>query len=109
PMIERTIEELNFGVAFYREGNVLTTEIYEIPVRATVIRDNNGKKEPRQMYFKAVDERQFELTARGEDGEHLRSEVFNFADTIAFEGMRAVFSWKNGHRKEVVGEPYIFT
>jgi capsular exopolysaccharide synthesis family protein len=36
PLIERVVQDLNFTVAFYQEGYILTTEAYRLPVKVTL-------------------------------------------------------------------------
>jgi capsular exopolysaccharide synthesis family protein len=88
PLIQRTLESLNFGVAFYNEGNVLTTELYKPQVKVIVI-DNGGVKSSR-FYFEILDSHQFQLTSESEQEQ--QSVTFNFNDTIEFKGLSLVFS-----------------
>lgn len=59
PLIQRTLEDLNFGVAFYKEGNILTTEAYNsLPITAWVVGQNAPGS---QFYVRVLDEAHVEL------------------------------------------------
>jgi len=87
PIVQRTLESINFGVAFYQEGNVITTEAYSIPVEARVI--NDFGKPGATFYFTIVDSNRYSLstTNEGDDNEV----IFAFGDTISYQGLSIVF------------------
>jgi len=89
PLVQRTLEDLNFGAAFYREGNVLTSEEYPMPVRAKILKTPGGFGQ--QFHFTMLNDAQFRLT-KGGDRSDAKSNVFNFNDTVSFEGTTLVFS-----------------
>lgn len=89
PLVQRVVEDLNFDVAFYREGNILTTEAYDyLPVEVIPLRDSI--EYPVTFDFQALDANTFQLrNAIGDDvGEWKR---FNFEDTIRFGDFRGRF------------------
>jgi capsular exopolysaccharide synthesis family protein len=108
PFIQRTLEELNFGVAFYKEGNVLTTETYKVPFQVRVL-DNIGAS--CRFNFKLLDEHSFQLASLREEGEQSGQMVtFAFGDTITFEGMKAVFLHSDDQWNNIkVGDSFVFT
>jgi capsular exopolysaccharide synthesis family protein len=85
PLIQRTLEELNFGVAFYWEGNVLTTEVYDAQIKATVIKSNGDHR----FYFKMLNEQRFQLF---EKGENPNAKTYSIGDTVSYNGISFVFS-----------------
>lgn len=108
PLIQSVLEDLNFGVSFYLEGNFLTTEAYGyLPFSATVL-DNGGGNGARFM-FEVIDENKFELYPNG--GGNSKDKVrtrFAFGDTIRYGGISAVFNLEKHNIREVVNKPFIF-
>lgn len=89
PLIKKTLTELNFGVAFYKEGNVLITESYHSPFNARIIgRSDNSAFE---SYFKVLNEKQFEIASISEEGQHPEKKVLNFGDTVLLGELSIVF------------------
>lgn len=89
PLIQRVIEDLNFDVSFYREGNILTTEVYaDIPVTVNVY-NNNGIRS-KLFLFQILDERRFELRNYGEPESSSEGKVFNFGDSIEYGGIECM-------------------
>jgi len=88
PLIQRVVEKLNFDVAFYTEGKILTTEIYDelpflmIPMRAEMTRGTS-------FFFSVVNENQFELTMNTD------KQRFAFNDTINFHGFKGIAQLKD--------------
>lgn len=87
PLIHRTLQQLNFGVAFYKEGNILTTEYYNIPFQAHVI--DNGGNQSLSFYFKPLNTHEFQITPRAENAKSLQ---YNFGDTLLYESAKVIFS-----------------
>lgn len=105
PLIEQTLQELNFGVAFAKEGNVLTTEIYEFPVQASVLSSDAAYR----FDFEAVNPQQFRLFQAAAE-EVINSPLYSFGDTIEFQGMRAVFAARAGvNMQGILGERFVFS
>lgn len=90
PLVERTLQNANFDVAFYREGNVLTTEDYDISVQARVLA-NNGLNSS-SFYFTPINSKQYQL-ARSAD-ENGKPAVYYFGDSIEYGGLRIMFTIK---------------
>ena len=106
PIIQRTLESINFGVAFFQEGNIITTEAYNIPVDARVVKDY-GNTETR-FYFSIVDGEHYAVSLSTE-GE-LKKELYTFGDTISFGGISVSFSRKVGQEsKSYYGKTYLFS
>lgn len=89
PMIERTLEELNFGVAFYNEGNVLTTEAYKLPFTGRVLAASQGAAS--RLQFNLVNHKEYRLDIIAEDEKSNAARIFRFNDTIDFQGLKMVF------------------
>ena len=95
PLIEVTIDELNFETSFYRVGNFLTTEAYKyFPLEVNVIDDFNLGG--RQFYFEVINGQQFKLTQNGGEKVGKMAALFNFNDTVVFEKMKVVFEKQSG-------------
>jgi uncharacterized protein involved in exopolysaccharide biosynthesis len=60
PLIQSVLEDLNFSTAFYREGNILTSELYDYPIKAYVL--NQDEIKASSLSFKILDGKQFELS-----------------------------------------------
>src|SRR5690606_32101250 len=60
PLIQSVVEDLDFDLIFYLQGNLITSEAYDlVPVKGSVINtDGSGR---RDMIFRILDERQFQL------------------------------------------------
>ena len=102
PLIQRVMEDLNFDVVFYREGNILTTEIYEdLPFKMIPIRE--GMNRGVSFAFTVRSDKQFEVQNGGE------TKRFSFNDTVNFAGYRGIVSVKDQSRvQEAIDRPYIF-
>jgi capsular exopolysaccharide synthesis family protein len=110
PLIEQTLEELNFDVSFQREGNFLTTEVYDfLPIQVEVI--DQGEIQRKNFHFEVVDESHFELSEYRRNGDDkINPKKFNFNDTITYDGLTLTMS---SHNKAIisryVNQPYIFS
>ena len=90
PLIEKTLKDLNFGVTFYQEGNVLTSEAYEyLPIEAHVVNDFGGSSG--SFYFKIIDHKQYQLAEISDNEGGLNKKIFSFGDTINYGGLDIVF------------------
>lgn len=81
PLVVRAVEELNLMVAFYKEGRVITTEIYNsLPVKVSHL--GVSGKTGNEYNFRLLDTTRFELSAKGgaqgATGVFLLGEKFNF-------------------------------
>lgn len=89
PLVQRVIEDLDFDVAFYREGNILTTEAYNyLPVDVIPFRDSI--ESPVTFDFQALDANTFQLRNAVADDPGVWT-TFTFGDTIRFEDFRGQF------------------
>lgn len=105
PLIQSVLEDLNFGVSFYREGNILTSELYDYPVTVQIL--NTDQVKTCNFNFRVLNGAEFELESAGsvQGGKN----VFAFNDTILFHGMRAVFKRKpNAELTGHINVPVIF-
>ncbi len=92
PLIERTLREINFGISFFVEGNVLTTEVYNLPIECVIINDNENATA--SFKFKMINSNQYELSTSG-DGKQLKDvTLFHFKDTITYHGLSLLFAPK---------------
>src|SRR5690606_29792750 len=105
PLIQSVVEDLDFDLIFYLQGNLITSEAYDlVPVKGSVINtDGSGR---RDMIFRILDERQFQLET-GEKEDRIR-ESFTFGDTINVLGLEMVFTVKdNSNFKRYIGTPFL--
>lgn len=94
PLMQSTIEDLNFGVSFYQEGNFVTSEVYQtLPIEAFVVNDHGIKS--RGMIFRILDRNRYKL-AINPDEPDANASTFNFNDTIQFNDLDIVFRIKEG-------------
>ncbi len=84
PLVEKVIRDLNFDVAFYREGYFMTTEAYSyMPVKARWCNSQAGKTG--KLIFKLKNEDQYSLQDFNE--KLLPERLFTFGDSIEFNGL----------------------
>jgi capsular exopolysaccharide synthesis family protein len=110
PLIESVLDDLNFGVSFYREGNFLTTEVYDyIPVDVSII--NNKNDEQKSFTFTVTSDNTFELEPLNLPEDAVgKTQVFLFGDTVRYEKFELIFNISD--RKSIQsyrGDTYIFT
>lgn len=93
PLIEKTIDKLGFETSFSRVGNLLTTETYHyLPVEAEIINKEDARGS--QFYFEVVNDQQIKLNHfKANEGQ--TPVIYNFNDTISFEGLRIIFRLKS--------------
>jgi capsular exopolysaccharide synthesis family protein len=93
PLVQEVIEQLNFDVAFYQEGNVLTTEVYDnLPVRAMPVRKRSSRRS--NFLFTILNSREYQLEDAANDDD-ATIKKFVFGDTISFNGYHGVFDVAN--------------
>ena len=93
PIVQRNLEDLNFGSSFFKEGNVLTTELYDIPVKGKVLDD--GGQAVRKFYFTVLNNHKYQLSPDGDEIQISKQPVvFAFGDTILFDGLSILFEKK---------------
>lgn len=103
PLIQRTLEELNFGVAFYNEGNVLTTEIYDPQIKVAVLKNAGDHR----FYVKLLNDRYFQLA---ENKESFSGNKFAFGDSIQYAGLSFVFFFNpNSTARIEVNQTIVFS
>lgn len=84
PLIERVVKNLNFDVAFYREGYFLTTEAYDyMPVQAIRLDSLNNST---RFIFTLVDKERYTLSRFSEKEDAISKSTFFLGDSIQFEG-----------------------
>ncbi|HEX8040034.1 MAG TPA: capsular biosynthesis protein, partial [Chryseosolibacter sp.] len=107
PLLQKVVEDLNFDVAFYRKGNILTTESYdELPVDVVPIREKSSGSA--SFYFHISDKNSFELLPSTEaPGKSFR---FNFGDTVSIAGFTGIFYLKiPAQFSSMPSDPIVFT
>jgi capsular exopolysaccharide synthesis family protein len=107
PLIQNVLEDLNFGVSFYREGNFLTTEAYGgLPFSAKVI-DSHEFSYVR-FQFVPLNEKQFQLFSIDSDNTKSNDrQTFSFGNVITYRGLDILFTTKN-IPDSYLNQPYIF-
>ncbi len=107
PLMQQVIEDLNFDVSFFKEGNFLTSEAYGgLPFSANVINAHGQKTQ--KFHFEVIDTNRFQLFPNGDNsGKTTGGTTFNFGDSISYNGIEVVFSWLPDSRP-IPGESFIF-
>ncbi len=106
PLILRVIEDLNFNIAFYNEGYILTTEAYNsLPVKV-ILEDPSSTREA-QYIFRLASEINYSLEYVGNPASKVE---FKFGAPIAFDGMKLQIN-RYGEQpiNDFIDVPYIFT
>ena len=110
PLLQEVVESLNYGVAWYREGNIKTVEIYEknFPFQIHVL---PGEDMPwgRTMAFEATGENTFNLEYLSDDGE-ARGDSFKnlaFNDTVAVNGYHFYVETSNLKGSSYLNKPLV--
>ena len=107
PLIQQVIEDLNFEVSFFKEGNFLTTETYGGLSFSAKVRNSFGQTS-KKFHFVILDEKRFQLFANGDgNSENKIRTTFNFGDSIVYEGLELLFVVAED-KKPIPGESYIF-
>lgn len=109
PLIEKVIRNLNFHVAFYREGYFMTTEAYSyIPVKAVWCNPHDLKTG--QFLFTLVSEDRYSLSLYGEKDESELAKVFLLGDSIQFEDYDlCIRSIEGRNLKSNIGVPFLMS
>jgi capsular exopolysaccharide synthesis family protein len=104
PLIQRVVEDLNFGVTIYQEGYILTTEVYKsLPFNIRLLKRNEFAKGP--YILKILDDKSFSLNFK-ESSEP--DKVFNVGDTIRFDENSIVTEYApDNHFAGTFNTPYI--
>lgn len=106
PLIQSVLQNLNFGVSFYKEGNIRTSEAYDyLPVQARVV--GNQDDVSVKFVFTIKDKNTFELRPLVEGG--LAPKTFRFDDPISYGDLRAIFSISEVAVENFINEPFIFS
>src|SRR5690606_3038928 len=88
PLIRDVLVAQNFGVSFYREGNLRSSEAYDyVPFLMKVV--DNGAIRVQRFYIKASDTIQYTLSPNGETDPPVEGpKTFAFGDTIHYGGLK---------------------
>lgn len=107
PLIQRTVQELNFQVALYQEGTILTTENYKtLPIGIHVVSEDADAK-ALSLNFEVINPKEFKLWQE-ETGNNEFTDTFHFNDTIQLGLNQYVFVIKDSLSKPFFNQPYIF-
>lgn len=105
PLIERVVEELNFGMTFYREGFFMTTEAYDfVPVRAKlikIVKSNGGR-----FIMNILSENRISLEVFG--GSKIPRQEFNLNENIVYAGYELRFERiKDRELENLINVPFL--
>lgn len=108
PLLSDVMEELNFDVSFFREGNIKTTESYDpnFPLEFRVI--GTHKPYGRSVNLQVTGENGFSLELLFEDPA-LKSKMFNnlvFGDTVKINGYSFLIR-KRGEVRPLIGKNFL--
>src|SRR5690606_14089644 len=95
----------DFDLTFYLEGNLITSDVYDIvPVKGCVVNSNGIQR--REMVFRILDETRFQLETVEKEKKSQGTYAFN--DTINFLGLEMVFTIKDrGNLKRYIDTPFL--
>lgn len=81
-LTERVVKELNLNIRYFREGNIINSELFEnLPIRVTILTSPDSLIFPAQPFFiSVISEREIELWE--EEGER---EKYRFGDRISLD------------------------
>jgi capsular exopolysaccharide synthesis family protein len=107
PLVQKVVEDLNFDITFYKQGNILTTEAYDdIPVEAFADREKSSKAS--KFLFTPLNSSEYELEPiEGEEG--LSRKRFMFGDTIIYGDFTGILNVRNDiELNTILGESLFF-
>src|SRR5690606_3064351 len=95
PLIQDVLEERNFGVSFYREGNLRSSEAYDYVPFALRVIDRRGITR-QKFYIQAGDTQTYMLSPNGETNPTEKSpRSFAYGDTVEYAGLRLTVSLRS--------------
>lgn len=107
PLVQKVLEDLNFEVGFYKEGNFLVTQDYDIPFDGHVLNDSIAPLN-QTFRFAVTSPNEFVLGPVDEEDTNT-SQKFLFGDTIQYGGLTLVFTLtKKGELDDSLDKSYIF-
>lgn len=96
PLIRKTVENLDFNVAFFKEGEIKTSEIYPgPPVLIEVDTLNSALPYGRSLYLNIIDKDNFEVRSNNQDKQTFQG---TFGRWFDFEGIRYKISKTNKNK-----------
>ena len=105
PLIESVIDDLNFSVTFFKEGNILTTEVYgDLPFSVEIINKDTVTSFTKTLQI--LNEKQFQLSS-GKDGTG-NSTTYNFNQIITVKGVSFMIASKRPTELKKGVDPLIF-
>lgn len=105
PLVARAVEELQFTTAFFLEGRVITTEIYNgIPVTVTNVKTLG--KTGNRYYFLILNDRQFSLKM-ADSGNGIETRTFEFNKPFTFDNRELVISKTEAALQDNVNIQYV--
>lgn len=107
PLIERVIRDLNFHVAFYREGYFMTTEAYNyMPVKASWC--ESGRIKPGRFIFTLLDENRYTLKRFSDKKLQENASTYVLNDSIEYDDYRLCIRRVIGRNlKSFIGVPFL--
>jgi capsular exopolysaccharide synthesis family protein len=109
PLLQEVIESLNFSVAWYREGNVKTTEEYDsdFPVKARIVK-TTSMPYGRRVSFIAKSALVFSLEYINEDGSSGKLfDNLTYNDTVSINGYKFYFELRKPITEGIIGKKFI--
>lgn len=107
PLIEKVVEELNFEVAFFQEGNIKTSEVYGLPIKVRLL--TGSASYGASLIIKVLDEGTYSI-GRPDEKQKGSERVFHFGDSIHYEGHRFIVTKDSVESTaRIKNTPYILT
>lgn len=106
PIIQQVVEDLNFEVVFFKEGNIKTTESYGLPVKVKLLKRNGSYNA--SLNFKALDEKTYSISSN-DPGEKHAEQIFKFNDSVVYNGHHFLIKNDLDRINQIKNDPYILT
>jgi capsular exopolysaccharide synthesis family protein len=109
PLVEKVVTDLNFNVAFYKEGYFMTTEAYDyMPVSAAWCDPMETRLG--QFLFTLKDTSHYSLSRYSDSNSNEKTDVFALSDSIHFQEFKLCIRRIPGREiKKFVGVPFLLS
>lgn len=108
PLIESAIHDLNFGVAFFSEGSIITSEIYgDLPFEVNILR--HGEVISFRKSLVILNDKQYKLENIDANVEPFSSKTCSFGDTVSYAGVDFVLKVRKHEELNHGLDPLIFS
>ena len=103
PLMKRVIDNLDFQVSYFREGNIKSSEIYKQAPFKVVLADNQNQLYGKTFEFEIRSNTEFELKFGSEN-----NDIYSFGDTIDLNGASFLIQRESNSLEGYVDKKYRF-